>query len=204
MRTHHAWPLCQRLIAALHRLPRTLYRGISRFPLMPLPSTDPAILKSFTDTGCDVHTNFDARLRFFELVGDDIAESDFDGDLLPDLDAAREVFSLLESPDDYEIIRLVRESFLDDVDCLGFDVGYWGGDHYSIICDSAVRPTWHPPRPESFEELAGQLTRINEHFLFGSPDAAASFRSWYLTQDWAETEMQPGEFCVIQLAKSRR
>jgi hypothetical protein len=201
MRTHQAAELFQRLCETLKPLPRERYRGISRFPLMPLPSVDPEVLLEFQESGCDVKTDHAARRRFLQMLGDDVPESDFDEDLLPDYTAARDVFALLDSPNEYEIVQFAREPFLDDAVCLGFDVGYWGGDHYSIICDSAVRPLWHPPQPECFEELARELKIVNESFLFPSAECAAAFRSWYRTQYWAETESRPDEFCIIQVNK---
>jgi hypothetical protein len=203
MVSHKAFDLFNNLCEALGQLPRTNYCGISRFPLQPLPSTDPAILRSFEDRGSDVHINFAARLRFLKFHERRQRVIDFDEDLLADYSTAAEVFSLLESPDDYEIVQLVRDPFCNNAECLGFDIGYWGGDHYSIICDSAVRPTWHPPQPECFEKLAKELSLINESFLFPSVETAARFRSYYRTQDWAEIESYPDEFCIIQVNKPR-
>jgi hypothetical protein len=203
MRTHQAHDLFQSLCETLKPLPRSAYRGISRFALKALPSTDPEILRIFEETGCDVRTEYAASRRFLELLDEDLPESDFVEDLLSSFSAAQEIFSFLEAPDDYEIVQLTREPFGEDVDCFGFDVGYWGGDHYSIICDSAVLPTWHPPQPESFAELARQLRVVNEHFLFRNAADAARFRSWYRTQYWAETESRPDEFSIIQVNKPR-
>ena len=198
MRTHEAAAFFYRLCDTLKPLPRTAYRGISRFPLQCLPSRDPQILRGFEDSGCDIQTDFCARLRFLELLGDDIPE-DLDDDLLPDYSAALEVFSLLQSREDYEIVQVQRAPFPCDTNCLGFDIGYWGGDHYSIICDSAVRPCWHPPQPECFDELARALSLVNEHFLFSTIEDAEQFRAYYRTQYWAETEFND-EFCIIQLS----
>jgi hypothetical protein len=39
---------------------------------------------------------------------------------------------------------------------LGYDIGYWRGDHYSLISDSFVAPCWHPPAPDAFRTLAKQ------------------------------------------------
>jgi hypothetical protein len=203
MRTHQAWKLFQRLCEALKSLPRSAYRGISRDPLSPLPSSDPEILGAFEDSGGDMHTNRAARLHFMRVLGDDYPVSDFDDDLLPNFPQAAEVFSLLESPDEYEIVQLVRDTFCTTEDCLGFDIGYWGGDHYSILCDSALTPLWHPPQPDCFDELASKLKMVNEHFLFRSPEDAARFRSYYRTLAWGETESYPDEFCIIQVIKPR-
>jgi len=203
MRTHQAWELFRRLCEALKPLPRSAYRGIRRDPLQALPSTDPSILRVFEETGCDLRAEYAARCRFLAIVGDQSHDADFDDDLLPDYPAAREVFSLLESPGEYEIVQLSRESFCADGDCLGFDIGYWGGDHYSIVADSAVRPVWHPPQPDCFERLARELATVNDHFLFENVEDAAHFRSYYRAQEWAETESQPDEFCIIQVSLPR-
>jgi hypothetical protein len=199
MRKHQAAELFQQLCERLKPLPRSAYRGTSRFPLMPFPSTDPDVVRAFEESGCDMRTEQVARRRFAEIQGTELPETDFDDDLLADLPAAREVFSLLTSPKNYEIVEIARAPFIENANTLGFDVGYWGGDHYSIICDSAVRPTWHPPQPECFEELALQLRMVNESFLFPSVESASVFRSWYRTQYWAETESRPDEFCIIQV-----
>jgi hypothetical protein len=203
MRTHKAANLFLQLCDTLRPLPRAAYRGVARFPLMPLPSTDPDILRSFVQSGCDVKTEYAARRCFLEMLGPDTPPGDFDEALFPDYPAAAEVFSLLESLDQFEIIQVAREPFLDNVNGLGFDVGYWGGDHYSIICDSAVRPTWHPPHRDCFDELARELRAVNESFLFPSAEAATRFRTWYRPQSWAEIESQPDEFCIIQVNKPK-
>jgi hypothetical protein len=199
MRSHKAAELFQRLCDKLKPLRRAAYRGISRFPLMPLPSTDPEVLRAFEESGCDLRTEQAARRRFLDLLGDDVPGGDFDEDLLPDYTTSRDVFSFLKSPNEHEIVQVAREPFFADVNCLGFDVGYWGGDHYSIICDSAIRPTWHPPQPECFDELVRQLKVVNESILFPTAESAAQFRSWYRTQNWGETETRPDEFCIIQV-----
>lgn len=203
MRVHDTERPFERLCDKLKPLERTAYRGISRDPLTPLPSLDPEVLRQFEESGCDVKTEQAARRRFLEALGDNIPEDDFDYDLLPDYDAAQEVFSLLESPNEYEIIQVAREPFAADGNCLGFDVGYWGGDHYSIVCDSAVHPVWHPPDPECIDDLARELQVLNESFLFSSAESAASFRSWYRTQHWAETEGYPDQFCIIRVDRPR-
>jgi hypothetical protein len=41
---------------------------------------------------------------------------------------------------------MVRRYFYESNDnILGYDVGYWAGDHYSIIADTIITPTWHGP-----------------------------------------------------------
>jgi len=189
--------LFQLLCEKLGSLPRAAYRGFSRIPLVAFPSLDPKVLRSFHPD--HLKTEPVARRRLRELLGDDEADDDWNDEMLPVLEAARDVFSQLESPTEYEIIRVARAPFLRDVDCLGYDVGYWGSDYFSIVCDSAVRPGWHPPDPECFDELERELRSVNESFLFASEEHAKQFRSWYRTQDWAETETEPDQFCVVQV-----
>jgi hypothetical protein len=123
-----------------------------------------------------------------------------DGDLLFDLDQARQVLSFAPTAGPrLDVVTVRREKFANSPSVLGFDVGYWGGDHFSLICDSMVTPTWHPPHPQDFEKLATAAAGLNEHFLFRSADAAAEFCARYKQFPWAETEGYPGEFTVIQI-----
>ena len=124
---------------------------------------------------------------------------DEDEDLLRDDSQGREVFSLLEVRSRYELLHLARREFLKLDHLLGYDIGYWGGDHYSLIADSFVVPRWHPPQPDAFHVLSEQLRNLNTHLLFPTSEAAASFRAWYRTQGWAETEGHEDEFEIIQV-----
>jgi hypothetical protein len=76
----------------------------------------------------------------------------------------------------------------------GYDVGYWGGDHFLIVCDTVVAPQWHPPDPDDFFEVAERVRGLNEHLLFPNHGDALAFRSYYLSKEWAETEFGPGQF----------
>ncbi|MFN8456724.1 MAG: hypothetical protein U0401_18995 [Anaerolineae bacterium] len=176
------------------------YRGISRKILSPFPSLDVGIIKEFEETGGDMQSNKQARWRFRELIGENIPyDEDYDEDLLPNLRGAKEVYSLLDDPEGYEIVVMAREPLEANIESLGFDIGYWGGDHFSLICDSIVMPTWHPPDPSDFGELAEKLQGLNEHVLFETRAEAEAFRSYYMTKVWAETETVAGEFQIIQL-----
>ncbi len=189
----------QELRDAVSFIAPSRYRGISREPLSPLSSFDTDILKEFEVTGGDMRTNYRARRRFLEIVGDNSCFADYDEDLLPDFTVAQEVHSLLDNPDEYEIVSVTRAPLEPNIKSLGFDIGYWGGDHFSIICDSVVMPMWHLPDPADFEELAEALRGLNEHGLFQTHVEAEEFRSYYLTKSWAETETVDAEFCIIQI-----
>jgi hypothetical protein len=188
--------LYQDLCRAIRPLDPRSYRGIAREPLSPLPTNDPGLLLYFH---IDLNDGtYAARQRFAEVVQDSAAGNDFDEDLLADLSTAREILALLPPELRYEAVRVSRHGFEIGPETLGFDVGYWGGDHFSILADAAVTPTWHPPQPP-FQDLARQLRVLNKHFLFPTPEAAAGFGDWYRTQPWAETETRPHEFCVIRI-----
>jgi hypothetical protein len=175
------------------------YRGISRDPLCPFPTLDTEIIKAFEETGGDMQSNQRARWRFREIICEDTPFEDYDEDVLPNLAAAQEVYALLDDSDEYEIVIVAREPLESDIRLLGFDIGYWGGDHFSLICDSIIMPMWHPPDPADFDELAGKLRGLNEHVLFQTWREAESFRNYYMTKPWAETESVSGEFCIIQV-----
>src|SRR6185295_10537326 len=110
-----------------------------------------------------------------------------DDDILFSLQDAEEVWRLLEKPEDYEIVYVERTHFTSEYDELGYDVGYWGGDHFSLIADAAVMPRWHPPDEDDFLHLAERLRSLNEHALFATPAEAAAFRKYYKSRSWAET-----------------
>lgn len=176
------------------------YRGLERCPLSKDPIVEPWSAGNAEHYRAVDERDTTARLRFMEIVGsqDVCAPS---ANTVPTLEHARELLSLVDSPANYEIVRLTKalpETARKDSH-LGFDVGYWTGDSYSILCDSAIWPVWHPPPVDAFVALSQQLRDLNSHCLFPTYEAAHSFRSWYLLQDWAETERESGEFCIISI-----
>lgn len=116
-----------------------------------------------------------------------------------DLAVTRRAAVMGSAAADLTVVQVRRAQFVDSAPVLGFDVGCWGGDHFSLICDSMVRPTWHPPSVDDFDALAEAVCALNEHFLFPSADTAARFRQRYMEFGWAENETVPGEFEVIQV-----
>lgn len=195
-------PHLRNLRAAIRFLDPDKYRGISRDPLQPYPSLDPEVIQTFADTGMEMRNDEKARWRFRELVGDPDQLAD-DDDILADLRFARELLELVDRPSDYEIIRVRKVDFERSPETLGFDIGYWGGDHFSLIADSCVTPTWHPPQPEAFVELSERLRHLNQNLLFETTVEAESFKRWYKTQPWAEIESDAGEFSIIQVDEVR-
>jgi hypothetical protein len=185
------------------------YRGISREPLEPWSKIDEDLFKRGAKTLIDLPQDQSARRKFLELNGIDRYDRflyDYDDkddcnlDLILDLRVAEEIRRFADSPEGFEIIEVARGDFGTEYNFLGFDIGYWGGDHFSIICDSAIMPCWHNPDPESFGELSKQLCCLNENLLFSKPHDAENFRKYYRSQPWAESENPRGEFCIMQVA----
>lgn len=189
----------QALRAAISFLEPSRYRGIGRFWLQPFPSHDESMIDAFANSGIDMQSNDRARRRFLQLVEEFDIKPVEEEDLFPNELLAWEVFSLLDDSDQYELLQLQRREFSPSGNLLGYDIGYWGGDHFSLIADSFVTPRWHPPQPDKFHLLAEKLHALNANLLFSTPNDATNFREWYRGQDWAETEGRENEFEIIQI-----
>ena len=188
----------RKITSAFGSVNRRSYRGISRRPLIAFPSADRELNEAFSGDG----TNYAARLRFYELMANDLDKEDYEGrdnDLLESEEKAREVFSVLDTKEKYEICRLRRSVYDTSKNTLGFDIGYWGGDHFSVIADCCVVPLWHPPAPEDYDNLKREISGLNSNFLFSTPAEANAFRTYYMSKSWAETETAEGQFQIIQV-----
>jgi len=183
------------------------YRGVSRDRLLsPIPFTERDEFEAFY-----LHERVENRAaitRWWELLinkveNEDInSDEDDDGDLLPSIESALELYRLLDIPDQYEIIKVKRQDFEINSNTLGFDIGYWGGDHFSLIADTLVTPMFHPAPEEDYQELCQRLSALNPNILFNNPEDASEFRNWYKSKDWAETEDREDEFCIIQVDRT--
>lgn len=179
---------------------RSCYRGVFRFPLIAWPASDSPFAGGAAERD---QTNRAARQLFRRLKEPAARADDYliddDGNLLDSLDQAQQVFSLLERPEDHEICLLRREHYEISEHTLGFDIGYWGGDHFSLIADSYVVPAWRPPPPQDQSEVKLQLSVLNKRLLFDRVAAARSFLDYYRSKAWAEKERYEGEFQIIQV-----
>jgi hypothetical protein len=186
------------LRAAMPGIDPAKYRGISRSPLMAYPCLDQKGINELGAWGCDVRSNAKARFRFRQLIGgiDDSYNAGADEDLLPSQSDAKQVFDLLDESESWEIIRLSRGILDSTSTTLGFDIGYWGGDHFSLIADVIVIPRWHPPALDDFGGLKQALSALNANLLFDSTKAAEEYRVYYTSKLWAETV---DEFCLIRV-----
>jgi hypothetical protein len=187
------------LWASLPTVAPRRYRGISRDPLQP-------IFETGVQTVPGVGPDWVAKVKMREGVHPGSSDPSYwrvlDPDAVVDVDFAREVVAQTDHPAEWEVVLVERDVPDVTADTLGFDVGYWGGDHYSLIQDAMLVPRWHAPDPDDFEALSDHARRLNEHQLFASFADADAYRSWYRTRPWAEGEfVEDGEaeFQVIRV-----
>jgi hypothetical protein len=147
------------------------------------------------------------RLRLRELIGDDLyLEEDSEGflhsssnsTLLASVEEAEEVRLLLDTPTDWETIGISKLTSTRNTRTLGFDIGWWADEHYSLISDCIVAPIFHGPYDEDLPEVASQASTLNQHLLFDTVESAVQFRDWYRTKPWAETE-NGAPFIVVRI-----
>jgi len=177
----------------------SMYRGISREPL----ESDSILYEDENEMDIDLQakTHMYSMLREKIEAEDTYVDIDIDTDLFSCKEDALSVYELLDNPGAWEIVCVRRNNFRQTSSTLGYDIGYWGSDHFSLIADTVVIPTWHGPPEEDYEELAESLSMLNRHLLFDNTSHAAEFREFYRSKHWAETEAFMGEFCIIQVER---
>ena len=164
------------------------YLGISRDPMLGVPKELQSEFVGILES---------EALDFLSHIQE---QNLYDDDLIYDYNDAINTFKKIKNKQIYEIIRLCKETFEDNLNVIGFDIGYWEGDHFSLIADTVVIPTWHGPPEKDYNELFDKLKPLlNKNLLFNTVEEAEEFKSYYKTKDWAETESYPGEFCTIQI-----
>src|SRR5262249_4804817 len=182
------------LRSALPNADALRYRGVQRYP----------VDRWWEGEASEAHCPDErARRRIYELFGPDpclfwTQPPWFDPDLLPSLDAAREILRLTDEPADREVVRVTRGTVAATPETLGFDLGYWGNDHFSSLADAMLLPRWHPCPTEKLSSLEPWARRLNPNMLFRSAPEATEYRCWYLEQPWAEDEDEPEQFQVIR------
>ncbi len=165
------------------------YLGIFRSPLMGIPE------KISSEYGVILEPK--AQFFMWKLEENDLGEDD----LIFSYDDMVKTFNMLKNTNDYDAILIRKESFEINYNLLGFDIGYWGGDHYSIIADTFVTPTWHGPPEKDYSELAEKFKSLDKSLLFWTAEEAEEFKQYYKSKTWAEAELYEGEFSIIQVDK---
>lgn len=174
----------------------TRYRGIGRFPFTEYPQRGPGW------QGEDPRYDDDevrARALLVTCLGPEAQATPYPRAFLGDRGDAASVRAELSRPDRYELVELCSGSD-SPAEILGFDIGYWGGGNFSILCDAALWPTWHPVTLEAIPELSRHLAELNQHALFPTVEAANAYTVWYLGQNWAEGP--PEDFILIAVGAS--
>jgi hypothetical protein len=191
----------QKIRIAFSSINSSCYRGIYRDPLSAWTDANEKDPLAATDEQC-------ARKKFRTINGIDrsswnvIATAEYYNiELIDTLEDAREIFSRLEHPEQYEIVEVSCDGAGCEYQLLGYDIACWGGDHLSLVCDTAVMPQWHPPHETDLEELKKELSVLNEHLLFPTKESALRFRAYYLQKPWAEKETFTGQFCAIRITR---
>jgi hypothetical protein len=174
---------------------RSRYRGISRYPVG-RGSANPKLIPPDSPQ---------ASQLLFESYGEEPAlfwqqPPWLDGDAVPSLLVARKVRAATSVPEAFEIVRVELDKDQLSPGGLGFDIGRWGDDHFSILADALIWPTWHPCPREELRTLIPWAGTLNEHGLFASAEAARRYREWYIAQQWTETESEAFEFQPIRVS----
>jgi hypothetical protein len=187
-----------------HSLEPNNYRGIDRFPLEACSEDELADPKL-----SEIIEEKEACKKMYELLKHKqqafIMYKDFNDDInsFELIEDAFTVYNLLENKNDYEIIEIRRKEFTLCENFLGFDIGYWGGDHFSIISDTIVAPQWHAADPKDFNSLFLFAKRLNKNLLFKTEKDAIEFRKYYKKAKWSETDSPhegvESEFYIIQV-----
>jgi len=171
------------------------YRGIGRCPFSEHhPESDPG-----WEGHADLH---DAEPHALGILRSLLGPYDYltpsPRAFLGHLEQAHQVQAALTQPGRYEIVELSTSPDLVQ-DPMGFDIGYWGGGNYSILCDAAIWPRWHPPVEEACERLSGFVAQLNSHALFETQSGAQDYLDWYGGQDWAEKPAK--DFSIIAVGR---
>jgi len=163
------------------------YKGIGRTTF----TADPFYLNKLTgkvqhweNTTKSLETNKLAKHKLLDIEKKQTDDSLIDF-YFSNEDDLNSVFELLGNSTRFEKIETI--SGLKEVlpNSYGFDIGYWCGD-FSIIADTAIKPTWHPPDFDDMKDIVLQLKKLNQYCLFDNYQDAVDYKDIYLSKKWAE------------------
>jgi hypothetical protein len=176
------------------------YRGTGRehFNASPFFVDKEGQLQTWPDSHISDYKNLEARRRF-AILENKISQEDTPEDLcFYSLQEIKQVYGLIEDKGNYEIIQFIELFAVTNENTLGFDVGFLADD-YSVIADTAIKPTWHPPVFSDMQDIIEHLKLLNEHCLFPTLEQAEAFRDTYLTKDWGEKESYERQITTFQV-----
>ncbi len=177
------------------------YRGTGREHFEPAPFwiDDNGKLQDWQDSKTDAYKNREAKKQLAIYEDKNTPTDTLDDLCFFSLDEMKNVFELIENKDDYEILEILENEKVTNDMTLGFDIGYIGGDFFSAIADTAIKPMWHPPDFDDMDDITEHLRKLNEYSLFDKFTDAKAYRELYLTKEWGEKEMHEGQITIIQI-----
>jgi hypothetical protein len=184
----------ERLRALLSFIKPQNYKGIGRtiFTADPfyLSKTTGEIL-TWPDTTKSLSANNSAKFKLLEIEKrqKDNERINFCFDNITE---ANSVFDLLDDKTKFEKIETSLDQRKSLPESYGFDIGYWCGD-FSIIADTAIKPTWHPPDFDDMDDIVLQLKKLNQYCLFDNYKDALDYKEIYLSKKWAEENWHENE-----------
>lgn len=177
------------------------YRGTGREHFEPAPFwvDGSGVLQDWQDSNPEAYKNSEAKKQLAIYEDRNTPTDTLDDLCFYSLDEIKNVYDLIENKADYEILEII-ENEVETVDkTIGFDIGYIGGDFFSTIADTAIKPLWHPPDFDDMSDIIEQLKLLNDYCLFDDYTKAKAFRELYLTKEWGEKEMYEGQITIIQI-----
>ena len=176
------------------------YRGTGREHFDGNPFyIDKGILKMWPETNLQTIDNLEAR-KLYATYEETNTPQDTDDDLcFFSLEEMQNVYKLIDNKADFEILEIIQNKEVTTDKTIGFDVGYIGGDFFSAIADTAIKPMFHPPDFDDMDDIVGHLKKLNDKVLFDTFEDAKIYRQAYLSKEWAEKEMYEGQITIIQI-----
>lgn len=101
----------------------------------------------------------------------------------------------------YELIKISKLAKNGITDFLGFDIGYFGGDCFSAICDSVIMPRWHPVDVQNMKCFSSHIKKLNKNLLFETYKDAKLFYDFYIEQSWSEKPLYPEQIGIIKVCQ---
>jgi hypothetical protein len=190
-----------RLRKLLDFIDSSKYRGTGREPFSSAPylfDADKGVMEHWETADLTTYDSLQARQLFAKLEEANSPKDTLDDLCFFSLTDMQSVYDLIDDKEKYEIIEFIENEAVTNFKTLGFDVGYLAAD-YSVIADTAIKPTWHPPDFDDMQDIIEHLKKLNEHCLFPTFQDAKDYRELYLTKIWGEKEMYDGQITTIQI-----